>query len=247
MARSEIEINTDDGVCRASIFRPSGKGPWPGVLMFMDGIGYRPALFEIADKIAEHGYLVLLPDVFYRVGPYTAPEPKKLFTDETVRNEWFKTMRTATDQDKTKLDTRAFIDYLVAQPDITSPLIGTTGYCMGAGMSLSAAGFYPEHVAACAGFHPGRIATDEPTSPHLLAPNMKARVYIAGAIEDANFPDDMKQRLDDALTEAHLAHTVETYPARHGWVPSDTPVHDPVQAERHFTALFSLFDQTLKA
>jgi carboxymethylenebutenolidase len=117
---------------------------------------------------------------------------------------------------------------------------------MGAGFSLAAAGFYPQHVVACAGFHPGRIATDDPTSPHLLAPKMKARVYVAGATEDANFPDDMKQRLDDALTAARLVHTVETYPARHGWVPTDTPVHDPAQAERHFKALFALFDETLK-
>jgi carboxymethylenebutenolidase len=77
-------------------------------------------------------------------------------------------------------------------------------------------------------------------------PNIKARVYIAGASEDPTFPDEMKQRLDDALTAAHLAHTVETYPARHGWVPSDTPAHNPEQAERHYKALFSLFDSTLK-
>lgn len=246
MSRSDIEITTQDGTCRASICRPLGKGPWPGVLMFMDGIGYRPALFEIAEKIAEHGYVVLLPDMFYRVGAYTAPEPKALFTDEKVRTEWFTLMRTAIDQDKAMRDTRAYIDYLLAQPDVRSPHIGTTGYCMGAGMSLSAAGFYPEHVVACAGFHPGRVATDEPSSPHLLAPKMKARVFIAGASEDANFPDDMKQRLDDALTAAHIAHTVETWPARHGWVPRDTPVHDPVQAERHYQTLFSLFGQTLK-
>jgi carboxymethylenebutenolidase len=245
--RTEIEIKTDDGTAPASVYRPSGKGPWPGVLMFMDGLGYRPAMFEVADKIAEHGYVVLLPDVFYRVGAYTPPDPKKLFTDEAVRGEWFKKMFGSVDQEKVMRDTRAYLDVLMSQPDVRGPHIGTTGYCMGAGFSLAAAGFFPERVAACAGFHPGRIATDEPTSPHKLAPKMKARIYIGGASEDANFPDDMKQRLDDALTEAHLAHTVETYPARHGWVPTDTPVHDAVQAERHYQALFALFDETLKA
>ena len=246
MSRTDIEIKTQDGTARASLCRPTGKGPWPGVLMFMDGIGYRPALFEIAERISDHGYVVLLPDMFYRVGEYTAPEPKALFTDEKVRGEWFKLMRTAIDQEKAMRDTRTYIDTLLGQPDVRSPHIGTTGYCMGAGMSLNAAGFYPEHVVVCAGFHPGGVATDDPTSPHLLAPKMKARVFIAGASEDANFPDAMKQRLDDALTAAHLAHTVETWPARHGWVPSDTPVHDPVQAERHYQKLFELFDESLK-
>jgi carboxymethylenebutenolidase len=247
MSRDEIEIKTDDGTCPASVFRPVGKGPWPGVLMFMDGLGYRPAMFEIAEKIAERDYIVLLPDLFYRVGPYEPADPKKLFSDEALRGEWFKKMRTAVDQQKTMGDTRAFLDCLTAQPDIISPLVGTVGYCMGAGFSLSAAGFYPEHVAACAGFHPGGIATEDPTSPHLLAPKMKARIYIGGATDDATFPDEMKKRLDDALTDAHLAHIVATYPARHGWVPSDTPVHDPEQTERHYQALFSLFDQTLKS
>lgn len=247
MSRTEIEIETPDGTCRASISRPAGRGPWPGVLMFHDGIGYRAAMFEIADRLADHGYVVLLPDLFYRMAPYTAVDPTQLFSDEAVRAAWWNKTQAATSPTKALTDTRSFIDYLVAQPDVRGPHIGTTGYCMGARMSFSAAGTYPENIIACAGFHPGRIATDEPTSPHLLAPTIKARVFIAGAIEDASFPDDMKQRLDDALTAAHVAHTVETWPARHGWVPRDTPVHDPAQAERHFHALFSLFDQTLRS
>jgi carboxymethylenebutenolidase len=246
MSRTEIEIQTDDGTCPASVFRSGSKGPWPGVLMFMDGLGYRPAMFEIADKIADHGYVVLLPDLFYRLGEYEPVDPKKLASDDTVRSEWFKKVSGALDQERTMRDTRAFLDYLTSSSDVVGRFIGTTGYCMGAGFSLSAAGFYPEVIGACAGFHPGRIATQEPTSPHLQVPNIKARVYIAGASEDPTFPDEMKQRLDDALTAAHLAHTVETYPARHGWVPSDTPAHNPEQAERHYKALFSLFDSTLK-
>ena len=79
----------------------------------------------------------------------------------------------------------------------------------------------------------------------MLAPKIKARVYVGGASEDANFPDEMKQRLDAALTEAHVDHTIETYPARHGWVPRDTPAHDPAQANRHWHALFQLLGSTL--
>jgi len=247
MSGTEIDIATEDGTCRASVFRPTGKGPWPGVLFFMDGIGYRPALFDIAERIAEHGYVVLLPDLFYRAGAYEPPDPKRLFTDPALRAEWHAKLFSTVSQDKIMRDTRAFLDYLATDEDVRQPHVGTTGYCMGGAFSLSAAGFYPERVAAAASFHGARLATDDPTSPHLLAPKMKARIYIAGAIEDASFPDDMKQRLDDALTDAHIAHTVETYPAKHGWVPSDTPVHDPAQAERHFQALFGLFDSALRA
>ena len=84
--------------------------------------------------------------------------------------------------------------------------------------ALTAAGTYPDQVVAAASFHGGRLATDAPDSPHRLASKMKARVYVAGAIEDASFPDDMKARLDDALTSGGVRHTIETYPAKHGWV-----------------------------
>ena len=244
---TSIEITTQDGTCRARTFHPASGGPWPGVLFYMDGIGYREALFEIGEAIAQHGYFVLLPDMFYRVGPYEPVDPKQVFTDPEVRAMWSKKFMTSTGQELAMRDTRAFLDYLAAHPQVRQPKIGTTGYCMGGGFSLSAAGFYPERVAAAAAFHPGNVATDAPNSPHLVAPKMKARVYVAGAMEDPSFPDAMKQRLDDALTAAHLDHTIETYPARHGWVPRDTPIHDPVQAKRHLDALFALLDATLTA
>jgi carboxymethylenebutenolidase len=102
-------------------------------------------------------------------------------------------------------------------------------------------------VAAAASYHGGGLATDAPDSPHLLAPRIKARVYVGGAIEDRGFDDTQKQRLEDALTQAGVAHTVETYNAKHGWVPTDTPVHDPVAAEKHWQTLFDLFDGALKS
>jgi carboxymethylenebutenolidase len=126
---------------------------------------------------------------------------------------------------------------------VKQPKVGTTGYCLGGGLSLAAAGNFPDRVAAAASFHGGRLATDAPDSPHLLAPKMKAKVYVAGATDDPSFPEDMKSRLIDALARAGVDHTVETWPARHGWVPSDTPVHDPAQAERHFRTLFDLFQR----
>jgi hypothetical protein len=104
--RTAVEIRTTDGVCPASVFRPAaGAGPWPAVLVYMDGIGIRPALFELADTIAQRGYFVLLPDLFYRAGPYTAPEPKQLFGDPKVRADWFAKMIGSTDQEKAMRDT----------------------------------------------------------------------------------------------------------------------------------------------
>jgi carboxymethylenebutenolidase len=125
--------------------------------------------------------------------------------------------------------------------------VGVTGYCMGGLMALTAAGTYPDRVAAAASYHGARLASDAPESPHLLAPRMKARIYVGGATDDPTFPDDeMKPRLEEALTEAGVDHRVETYPARNGWVPRDTPVHDAAAAERHWQTLFALLDSTLK-
>jgi carboxymethylenebutenolidase len=126
--------------------------------------------------------------------------------------------------------------------------VGVTGYCMGGRFSVMAAGTFPERIAAAAAFHPGGLATDAPDSPHLLASKMRGvKIYVAGAAEDPNFPDDMKQRLVDALAAGGVDHHVETYLGmRHGWVPSDTPVHSPEGAERHFKALLDLYASTLR-
>jgi carboxymethylenebutenolidase len=143
-------------------------------------------------------------------------------------------------------DTRAFLDYLAAQPDVKPWGIGTTGYCLGGLMSLTAAGTYPDRIVATASYHGGRLATDAPDSPHLLAPKIESRVYVAGAIEDQSFPDEMKERLEEALTRAGVDHVIETYQAKHGWVLRDTPAYDAAAAERHWQTLIELLDAKLK-
>lgn len=245
-AMTKIEIKTNDGVCPSYVYRPEGKGPWPAVLVFMDGIGIRPAMLEVGERIAKEGYFVLLPDLFYRAGPYEPMNAKTVFTDPEQRKVLMEKFFPAASSAKIMSDTRAYLDWIAAQPDVKPGPVATTGYCMGGFMSLSAAGTYPDRIVAAASYHGGRLATDAPDSAHLLAPKMKARVYVAGAIEDQSFTDEMKTRLEEALTKAGVDHTVETYPAKHGWVLTDTPVYDAAQSARHYQTLFALLEATLR-
>jgi carboxymethylenebutenolidase len=244
---SQIEIKTRDGVCPSYVFQPVGDGPFPGVLVFMDGLGIRPAMLEVGEKLATFGYYVLLPDLFYRSGPYEPMDAKTTFTDPEKRKVLMEKFFARATQANIMSDTRAFLDHLEAEPRVRKGGIGTTGYCMGGLMSLTAAGTYPESIVATASYHGGRLATDAPDSPHLLAPKIKSRVYVAGAIEDPSFPDDMKARLEEALTKAGVDHRVETYQARHGWVLADTPVYDAAGTDRHWQTLVALFDSKLRA
>jgi carboxymethylenebutenolidase len=245
-----IDLATDDGVCPTHVFRPSGgpsgTGPWPAVFLYMDGLGIRPPLFEMAERIAAHGYYTVLPDLYYRSGPYEPMDAKAVFSDPEQRQILFQKFMSKLGHARAISDTKSILAFLASQPDVVPGPIGATGYCMGGGLAISAAGSYPDRFAAIGAYHPGNIANDAPDSPHLLGPKIKARVYIGRASEDPSFPDAMKDRLEAAWNEAGVSYTLETYPARHGWVPSDTPVHDAAAAERHWQTLFALFDGTLR-
>jgi len=243
---NKIEITTGDGACPSYVYRPAGAGPWPAVLVFMDGLGIRPAMLEIGERLATHGYYVLLPDLYYRSGPYEPMDPHAVFTDPEKRKILMEKFLARATQANIMADTRAFLEYLASRPEVRPGRIGTTGYCMGGLMSLTAAGTYPDRIAATASYHGGRLATDAPESPHRLAPKIKSKVYIAGAIEDESFPDDMKERLDEALAKAGVDHKIDTYQAKHGWVFRDTPVYDAAASERHWQTMVALFDSTLK-
>lgn len=243
--RAQVPIHTPDGICPSHLFRPEGQGPWPGVLVFMDGIGIRPAILEIGARLATHGYLVLLPDLFYRSGPYEPMNAKTVFTDPAQRKVLMERFMSLATLPNLMSDTAAFLEFLTGHPDARAGGVGTTGYCLGGAASISAAGTYPEQIRAAAAYHPGRLATDAPESPHRLAPRIKARIYVAGASEDASFPDDMKARLEQALTAAGVDHLIETYPARHGFVPRDTPAADAAAQARHWQTLLQLLAETL--
>jgi len=244
---SKIEIKTRDGTCPSYVYHPPGSGPWPAVLVYMDGIGIRPAMLELGERLATYGYYVLLPDLFYRSGLYEPMDPRTLFSDPGKRKLLFEKFIGPATPANVMSDTLAFLEYLAAQPQVKPGGIGTTGYCMGGLMSLTAAGTYPAQIVAAASYHGGQLASAAPDSPHRLAPKMRARLYVAGAIEDQSFPDEMKQQLEQALTDAGVDHTIETYSAKHGWVFRDTPVYDAAAAERHWQSLTALFDAKLKS
>jgi carboxymethylenebutenolidase len=248
MPRTSVTIETRHGQAPASVFTPSTQdGPWPAVLVYQDGRGIRPALFELGERLASAGYYVLLPDLFYRAGPYEAPGPTAFTDDPEYRKRWFSDYISTANQSNVRSDNEAFFAFLGEQPQVRGREVGTTGYCMGGALSLVAAAQFPDRVVAAASYHGGNLATDKPDSPHLLADRIKARVYVAGAIEDASFDDAQKQRLTAALDGAGVANKVETYEgALHGWVPTDSHVHNPEAAERHWRSLIDLYNRTLK-
>ena len=247
MTKNEVAIPTPDGEARAYTFQPDEGGPWPAVIFFMDAPAIRPALFSMCERLASHGYFVLLPDMFWRVGPYEPINLAEAFKDEAARRTIFGKFMSSTDPERSTRDTGAFIDWLAKQPQVKGKRVGVTGYCMGGGLALRAAGNFPERVAAAAAFHGGRLATEADDSPHLLAPKIKAKVYVGGADEDAGFPPEQADRLRDALTAAGVENTVEIYAgARHGYAPPDMPVFDHEASERHWRELLKLLDETLK-
>jgi carboxymethylenebutenolidase len=245
MTRTQVDIETADGVCPTSVFRPAGRGSWPGVIFYMDGPGIRPQLFEMCERLAASGYVVLLPDLFYRAGPYAPVDPKTLFADPEKRAAHGKFF-TSTSNAKAAADTRALLDYLDTDPNVTGKRVGVTGYCMGGGMVLTVAATYPERIATAASFHGGRLATDSENSPHRLASKIKARVLVAGADQDQGFPPEQADRLREAFTAAKVDHRVEIWAgAAHGWTMKDIPVYNEAAAERHWQELLALFDTTL--
>jgi len=248
MSRTEVSIPMPEGAARAYVFTPDqGEGPWPAAVMFMDAPAIRPALFKMGERLASHGYYVLLPDMFWRLGPYEPIDLAAVFADEAVRREVFGRMTGSTNPQKAVADMAEFFAWLDRQPQAKADKIGVTGYCMGGGLALRAAGNFPDRVVAAGAFHGGNLATDAPDSPHLLAPKIKAKVLVAGGDQDATFDDAQSERLAKAMNDAGVDAEVTIYRgALHGYAPTDMPVHNPEAAERHWRELIALFDSKLK-
>ena len=234
-------IQTADGTCPVTLSLPDGQGPWPGVVMYPDAGGARPAIREMAQRLAGLGYAVLVPDFYYRHGAWAPIDMKTVFGDEAERRRLFSMMKSVTPE-LMEADARAFFDYLESRPEVRGQRFGTTGYCMGGRTSLIVAGRVPERVAAAMSFHGGGLAAEaDPGSPHLLADRIQAAVYVGGSENDASYTDDDERRLDRALTEAGVEHVMEWYQAAHGFAVPDNAPFDASAAERHWKAMESFF------
>ncbi|MDR5880342.1 dienelactone hydrolase family protein [Caballeronia sp. LZ032] len=246
MPTEQVIIPTADGMCPAYVMSPDGVGPWPAAIFYGDAGGIRPAMLDMATKLADAGHVVLLPDLYYRFGPYEPLVPKEVFKGDV--KAILGPLMATTGIDKASSDTGGFLAWLDTRKDIAHGKLGAVGFCMGGGMAIAAAATFPERFAAVASFHGGNLATDAPTSPHLLAGSLDAQVYIASADNDDSYPPAMAARLEESLIHAGVHYRAETYPgALHGWMVPDFPVYDPNAAERGWHALFDLFKQTLRA
>ncbi|MBZ9867177.1 dienelactone hydrolase family protein [Mesorhizobium sp. CA15] len=242
MTRQDIKIKTLDGTAKARLFRPAAPAK-AGVILYMDIFGPRPALDQMAERLAEHGYAVLVPDLFYRYAPYGPFDPKTAFAEEKTK-ALLLMLSGGTTQGMTIRDGSAFLDALAAE-GIAGPT-GVVGYCMGGARALNAAASYPDRIVAAASFHGGNLASDAADSPHRRAASIKARVYVGVAGVDRSFPPEQSARLAEALRVAEVDHVIENYVGvDHGWCVKDHSVYDEAGAERHWKRLTTFFKETL--
>ncbi|MFB8757358.1 dienelactone hydrolase family protein [Streptomyces sp. NPDC059852] len=242
-----VDIPTEDGVADAYLVHPTEGGPHPAVLLYMDAFGLRPRLEAMADRLAEAGYTVLVPNLFYRARRAPVLDLPE-FIDTAARPDIFEALGPIMAQltpEAAMRDAGAYLRWLKSCPAAADGPVALTGYCMGARLSLLTAGTYPDRIAAAAGFHGGRLATEAPDSPHLVAGQVTAELYFGHADGDPSLPPEQIERLEKALTEAGVRHRCEVYPgAGHGFTQSDTAAYDRAGDERHWEALLDLLNRT---
>jgi carboxymethylenebutenolidase len=250
----DVEIHTSDGVCDAAFYYPA-KGSYPGVLLWPDIFGLRPAYRGFGMRLAAEGYSVLVPNLFYRSAkaPIYGDVSSISFQDPAIRAKMEQLTAPLKVPGAVEGDAQAFIAFLDAHPQVNkAKKIGTQGYCMSGPLAMKTAATVPDRVGAGATFHGGGLVTDKSDSPHLLAPKIKARMYFAIAASDDASQPDAKYKLREAFAAAKVAAEVEVFPGtQHGWCVPDMPARDgaPVYnrpaAERAWAKLLSLYKATL--
>jgi carboxymethylenebutenolidase len=245
-----VDVPTRDGTADALFCHPGAGGPRPGVLLYMDAYGIRPAVEAHARRLAGHGYCVFVPNVFYRGGRSPVLENIEERIQAPDRSALFAELKPKIAQvtpEAAIADGQAWLEFLRGRPEVLEAPIGTVGYCMGGRLALRMAGEFADAVAAAASFHGGSLATGEDDSPHLAAVRAAAELYIGHADNDGSMDPEQMGRLTRELAGAHVRHTAELYPgAHHGWTQTDTPAYDEPAAERHWMRLLELFDRVLQ-
>ena len=246
MSGQRLDVTTDDGVMVSYTFQPASGAPSPPVIVYMDAFGVRPSLDSMAQRLADAGYFVTVPNLYYRSGPFAPFDPKKVFGGDEAERARFRSMIDSIDNTRIMRDTESLMAYLADHPGVKQPDIGVVGYCMGGGFAISALGRFPDRVVVAASFHGGSLATDKVDSPHRLAGNMRGKLYIGVAEIDPGFPKEQQDRLEAALREAGVDYTLETYEkAKHGFAVTGHLVYDRDASERHWTTLLDLLQRTL--
>ncbi|MDN3352196.1 dienelactone hydrolase family protein [Actinomadura sp. DC4] len=246
MRKTMVDVPAQDGTADAYLVRPDGEGPYAGVLMFQDGFGLRPRLEEMADRIAERGYAVLVPNLFYRSGRAPLFDTSRLREPEQREKTIQQVMKLAGGLTPAAIvgDTEAYLDFLAAQDGVDPGPVVITGYCMGAMNALRAIEAYPGRIAGAACFHGGRLVTDQPDSPHLRVGEITGEVYLGHADEDPSMTREQIATLETALDAAGVTYRSEVYDgAPHGYTMSDTSTYDEDGERRHWTNLFELLDR----
>lgn len=241
VVEKDVDVKTADGVADAALFYPSGKGTWPAVLIWTDIAGLRPAFRDMGRRLASQGYVVLVPNPFYRSARGVVASPGFNFADPADRARVMG-YRAAMTNDGIDRDAAAYLAFLDAQPQTNrKKKAGVQGYCMGGPLSFRTAAAVPNRIGAVGSFHGGGLVTKDASSPHLLIPKTNAAYLVAIAQNDDKQQPDAKDVLKAALAEAKKPATVEVYPANHGWCVKGSAVYDDPQAEKAWAELTKLY------
>ena len=250
---AEVEIKTPNGICDAALAQPGGEGEWPGVILFVDAFGLRPSMRDMAKRLAQNGYTVLVPNPYYRSTKAPGLPVGFSFSNPQDR-EKLGALRAQLTADAVAADATAYAAFLDSQRSVKKSVrMGVVGYCMGGAMTLRAAAALPDRVGAGASLHGGGLVTDTPESPHLLVPRLKASYYFGIAANDDAKEPEAKIRLQEAFDAAGAAAKIEVYAGcLHGWCvrdmppsPDGKPIYKEAQAERAWNELIALYKQSL--
>jgi carboxymethylenebutenolidase len=237
---SEVTVMTPDGAADCYFVHPA-SGTAPGVLVWPDIFGLRPAFRQMGTRLAESGYSVLVVNPFYRVKKAPTAAAGSATPIAELR-PLAQTLNEATHM----TDAKAFIGWLDRQPSVaTNRKMGTQGYCMGGPIAFRTAAAVPDRVGAVASFHGGGLVTNMPNSPHLQAAKTKAQFLIAIAANDDTRSPDEKNVLKETFSNANVPAEIEVYTGAHGWCPPDSQVYNEPQAEKAWTRLLALYGKAL--